>query len=221
MNANLNTSASFYNVESLKTIAKKEVPEGNRLSRIVFKDVKKNGVVVESKESKGLWVPQITDAAVQYVATNEIGIEYLRAAIAGVQDSIIRKYVAAGRLTVSSDQIGIADILDAMKTATESERFTKESIAKWFSEFLKEPLADAIRNKMEGISQSHLDKLLGNYVENFQILAGRNPSMSNVIKAGLIRAMEFLPEDHDSITACTIAEKLAAVSEASVELCAL
>ena len=41
--------SAFYNVESLKTIAKKEIPAGSRLARIIFKKDRKTG---EEKDSK-------------------------------------------------------------------------------------------------------------------------------------------------------------------------
>ena len=68
---------------------------------------------------------------------------------------------------------------------------------------------------------SKLNQLLANYLDSFQVLAGRNPSMNNDVKASLIRAMEFLPEDHDSVTAQEIARRLAEVQEATALLAAL
>ena len=209
---------AFYNVESLKVIAKKDMPAMHRLARIIFKKDRKTGV---EKDSKGLWINAITDNMMQVVASHETGAEYLRNVIAGVQDGIIRKLIEQGKLVVSSDEIDVDHIIAAMAAANETERFSKESIKLWFVEHMTPALTVAIRNKMTGISDSKLNQLLANYLDSFQVLAGRNPSMSNEIKAGLIRAMEFLPEDHDSVVACTIAEKLNSVTEASVSLAAL
>ena len=209
---------SFYNVESLKTIAKKEVPAANRLARIIFKKDRKTGV---EKDSKGLWVPAITDNMVQVVASHETGAEYLRNVIAGVQDALIRKLIENGKLVVSRDEIDVDRIIAAMAAVNETERFSKESIKLWFVEHMTPALTAAIRNKMTGISDSKLNQLLANYLDSFQVLAGRNPSMNNDVKAGLIRAMEFLPEDHDAVTAQEIARRLAEVQEATAMLAAL
>lgn len=212
--------SAFYNVESLKTISRKEVPELNRLARIIYKKDKKTGI---EKESKGLFVAAITENLLQVIANDPRGSEFLRNAVAGVQDSVIRKLVDNGKLVINSDEIDYNAILATMAQANETSgaRFSKESITAWFNEYLLAPLTDAIKNKLPTMGSNQLDKLLSNYLESFQILAGRNPSMSNKVKESLIRAMEFLPEDHDSAVACTIAEKLAAVSEASIELMAL
>lgn len=214
---------SFFNVESLKTISKKEVPAGNRLARIIFKDVKRNGVVVETKDSKGLWVNAITDNMLAVISTQPAGAEYLRGCIAGVQDGIIRSLIEKGKVTISEDEIDYQRILQAMAIINESgaDRFSKESIASWFNSVLLAPLSAAIKAKMDGISDSQLNKLLNNYLESFQILAGRNPSMNNNVKAGLIRALEFMPEDHESATALEIVRRLNDVQEASVTLAAL
>lgn len=211
-------TSQFYNVESLKIISKKEVPATMRLSRVIFKKDRKTGI---EKDSKGLFVSEITGNLLQLISGDERGAEFLKGKIAEVQDSIIRKLIDAGKVVINSDEIDHGMILSAMAATNESVRFSKESIAAWFKEYLQDALDVAIRAKMPGITQSQMDKLLGNYLESFQILAGRNPSMSNEIKAGLIRAMEFLPEDHDSVVATTILEKLNSVAEASVTLAAL
>lgn len=212
--------ANFYNVESLKTISKKETPVGNRLARIIFKKDRKTG---EEKDSKGLWVPGISENYLANISNDTRGSEYLRGCIAAVQDALIRKLIEAGKLTISSDEIDTEELLAAMAAINESssDRFSKESIATWFNEHMLTPLQAAICAKMEGISDSKLKQLTDNYLASFQILAGRNPSMNNAVKAGLIRAMEFLPEDHESTTAMEIARRLAEVQEASEMLAAL
>ena len=210
--------SEFYNVESLKTISKKEVPATMRLSRVIFKKDRKTGI---EKDSKGLFVSEISSALLTLISNDSRGAEFLKGKIAEVQDSLIRKLVDAGKVVINADEIDYEKILAAMAATNESVRFSKESIAAWFGDYLREPLSEAIRAKMPGITQSQMDKLLGNYLESFQILAQRQPSMSNEIKLGLLRAMEFLPEDHDSVIACTIAEKLNSVTEASVTLAAL
>lgn len=210
----------FYNVEALKAISKKEVPEGFRLARVIYKTDKKTGI---EKESKGLHVAAISNNLLQVCCNDEAGSEFLKSAIAGVQDAVIRRLVDAGKLSIFEGEIDYSEILREMKLANESSgaRFSKETIAAWFAEYLLEPLQLQIKAKMQGISDSKLKQLTDNYLASFQILAGRNPSMKDEVKASLIRAMEFLPEDHDSAVALTLAEKLAAVSEASIELLAL
>ena len=212
--------SSFYNVESLKTISKKEVPAANRLARIIFKKDRKTG---EEKESRGLWVADITNGMLQLISTDARGAEFLRGCIAGVQDSIIRSLIEKGKVVIGADEIDHEKILAAMAAINESssDRFSKESIATWFAAHMLEPLQAAIREKIVGISDGKLKQLTDNYLASFQILAQRNPSMNNDIKAGLIRAMEFLPEDHESATAMEIARRLAEVQEATAILAAL
>lgn len=210
--------SNFYNVESLKVIAKKDVPATMRLARIIFKKDRKTG---EEKDSKGLWINAIGDAMVQVIAADTRGSEFLRNAISSVQDAIIRKLIENGKLVIGADEIDVENILATMAAVNETERFSKESIRLWFIEHMQLPLGVAIRAKLAGISDSKVTQLLANYLESFQILAGRNPSMNNDVKAGLIRAMEFLPEDHDSATAQEIARRLAEVQEATAMLAAL
>lgn len=218
----MSVSSQFNSVESLKTIAKKDAPESKRLCRIICKDVKgADGKVVQTRESKGVFIPVLGAAAVNVIAADAIGNEFLLNAILGAQDALVRKLVEAGKLTINDEEIAVSKILEAMAVSNESVRFSKESIRTWFADSLQAALTSQIKAKMVGISDSKLNQLLGNYLTSFQSLAGRNVSMSNAIKLGLIRALEFLPEDHDSATAQEIAKRLSEVGEATEMLAAL
>lgn len=207
-----------YQIESLKVVAKKELGEGQRLVRIIAKGGKVEGKEIESQ---GTIIPVLSRNTLEVIMGREQGFEFIRNAVQGVQDSLIRKMVANGKLAFYDGAIDYESILVAMSEVNESVRFSKDSIAKWFVESLKDILVDAITAKMPGIADSQLNQLVANYLASFQILAGRNPSMDDKIKAGLIRAMELLPEDHDSATGNEIATRLATVQNASVQLLAL
>ena len=68
--------SAFYNVESLKTISKKEVPATMRLARIIFKKDRKTGI---EKDSKGLWVSEISSSLLTLISNDSRGAEFLEA----------------------------------------------------------------------------------------------------------------------------------------------
>jgi hypothetical protein len=207
-----------HQVESLKKLSKVELGTGDRLCRIIAKKGKIGG---RSMESQGVIIPTISPSILNVLVNDPIGREYLQSAVESVQDGIIRKAVESGKLAIFDHQIEVANMIEAMRVANESVRFSKESIATWFNEFLFDPLVAQIKLKMIALPEDKVRKLAENYLTSFQLLAGRNPTMPNAIKAGLIRALEFLPEDHDSVTANEIATRLATVTEASEMLAAL
>ena len=204
-----------YQIESLKKLSKLELSNGDRLARII-----KKGEKSRLAESVGVVLPQVHISLLNALMSYEVGQEYLRGCVESVQDAIIRKLAEAGKMALFDDQIGIATILDAMRASNESQRFSKEAIKVWFEENLQGILCEKIEEKNFGISEDKLLRMVAAYLESFQILAGRNPSMDDKVKAGLLRAMEFLPEAHESAVAIEIVERLQAVKkpEAMLEM---
>lgn len=205
-----------YIIENLKTASKKELGATERLCRVIAKSGKVENRVIESQ---GVILNKLSVNSISVIANNEAGAEFLLNAVYGVQDGIVRKLVAAGKMSVFDEQIGIDAILAAMAESNEVSRFSTKSIAAWFESDMKPVLSAALQAK--GFNGAAMDKMLSNYLASFQVLAGRNPSMDTTIKAGLIRALELLPEGYESVTCNTIAEKLATVQQASAILAAL
>ena len=204
-----------YQIESLKKLAKLELGSGDRLARII-----KKGEKSRLTESVGTIVPKVHISMLNTLMSDEVGQEYLRGCVESVQDAIIRRLAEAGKMALFDEQIGIAAILDTMKASNESQRFSKEAIKVWFEENMQGVLCEKIEEKNPGISEDKLLRMVAAYLESFQILAGRNPSMDDKVKAGLLRAMEFLPEDHESAVAVEIVERLQTVKkpEAMLEM---
>lgn len=204
-----------YQIESLKKLAKLELPEGQRVCRVIAKKGKIGG---NDMESQGVVIPVFGIAVLNALVSDAVGAEFLRGAVESVQDSLVRRAVEAGKMAIFAEQIDLGAMLAAMQVANESSRFSKESIASWFADHMREPLAAAIGAKFIGIAADKRERMLTDYLGSFQILAGRTPSMTAGVKAGLLRAMEFLPEDHDHATAVELANRLAVVVEPSAML---
>ena len=204
-----------YQIESLKKLSKLELSSVDRLARII-----KKGEKSRLAESVGTIVPKVHISLLNILMNDDVGQEYLRGCVENVQDAIIRKLAEAGKMALFDDQIGIAALLDAMRASNESMRFSKEAIKVWFEENLQGILCEKIEEKNPGISKDKMLRMVTAYLESFQVLAGRNPSMDEKVKAGLLRAMEFLPDDHESAVAIEIVERLQAVKkpEAMLEM---
>ena len=203
-----------YQIDNLKKLSKLDLGAGDRLVRVIAKGGKIGKKVTESQ---GVIIPALRLNHINAILSSEIGQEYLINAVQNMQDSIIRKLVESGKMSIFDGQIETDAILTAMQAENESVRFSKESISKWFADLMKPLLQEKIVEKYgDGISSSKLDQMLDSYLKSFQILAQRQPSMNNQIKAGLIRAMEFLPQDQDDAVTVEIATRLSTVSEASV-----
>lgn len=165
-------------------------------------------------------VPVTSDSVVSLVTASDIGKAWIVDAIDDVRSRIASAINKAG-LTITSDKIGIDGILAQMKLETESQRMTKDAIGAWFDSDLAPLLSARIQEKMAGIAADKLAVLVGNYKATFQTLAGRDVSMSEQVKAGLIKAMELLPAEYEHVIGTKVLEKLVDVSEAKVMLAAL
>jgi hypothetical protein len=165
-------------------------------------------------------VPVVSDSVVSLVIQSDIGKAWLSDGIDTVRSHIASVINKAGN-TITSDKLGIDGILAQMKLETESQRMTKEAIGVWFDADLAPLVSARIAEKMQGIAADKLAKLVDGYKVTFQTLAGRDVSMAEPIKAGLIKAMELLPAEYDHVIGNKVMEKLIDVSEATNVLAAL
>ncbi len=203
-------------ITTLKAAQKIELGDNTRLVRII---AKKGMIGNRTMESQGCILGSLSANALQLIMANDAGKEYLLNAVYSVQDGIVRKLVENGKMAIFEEQISIDAILNAMQSENESGRFSGKTIEQWFNDVMTPVLTVALNEK--GYS-AQCDKLLKSYKESFMILAQRNPSMSQSIKAGLIRALELLPDDaQEYAVTLEIARRLADVQEASAMLAAL
>ena len=166
-------------------------------------------------------VPVTSDAVVSVVQN---GVEFAPWLVAAIDDikSRIASAINKKQEAITSDKLGVAAILAAMKAETESQRMTKEAIGTWFDADLAPAIAARIVEKMTGIAADKVAKLVEGYKLRFQSLAGRDVSMDDKVKAQLITALELLTEEQgDSVIALKVMEKLTEVSEATEVLAAL
>lgn len=205
---NANTQNGFISVRNLSEI--KEAPEGFRIARVI---AKKGKIGERECKSQGAVLKSLSRSKIDWFLNSEVGEQFFRNALEQVQDSLLRAQVENGKLSVHESAIDAESILQAITVAVESARFSKDSIEKWFVEHMQEVLTTQITAKYDGISDDKLSAMLKNYLVSFQILAGRNPSMADSTKAGLIRAMEFLDENSEEHpTTVEIARRLVEVS---------
>ncbi len=166
-------------------------------------------------------VPVVSDAVVAVVQN---GAEFAPWLVAAIDDlkSRIASAINKRNDVITSDKLGTAAILAAMKADTESQRMTKEAIGEWFTSDLAQAIAARIKSKMSGIADDKVAKLVDGYKLRFMSLAGRDVSMDDKVKAQLITALELLTEEQgDSVIAVKVMEKLTEVTEASEVLVAL
>jgi hypothetical protein len=164
--------------------------------------------------------PSISDSVVAVFSNSSEGRAFIVDAIEGLRSKLISKLYAK-QLTVTDDAIGITALQLLAKTETESQRMTKEAIGAWFDADLGGLIGYAIGLKMIGIADDKLAKLVDGYKSKFQTLAQREVSMPVAVKAQLIKAMELLPSDYESIIGEKVVEALTKAEEASETLAAL
>ncbi len=209
-------SATAYTVKNTKDLDKDMDMAVNTILPISRTDGKKG------KSGLCIVVSCISDPVLSLVSVNPIGKQFLINSLDDLRSRMASAINKNGG-TITSDRIGIDAMLAAMGKENESQRFTKESIATWFAEYLEPVLCDRIKNRNSGIAADKLDKAVSGYLVSFQILANKpdNRNMAKEIRAQLLTALSLLPEDHDTVTAEEIAARLEVVSEASVSLLAL
>ena len=201
-----------YQIEALTRFKKVEPQAGERIARLL---AKKGMIEGRAVESQGVLLPVVSIGMLNALVSDTAGQQWLRARVQDVQDSIIRRLIGAGKASFFDDQIGIYAVLRVMSSELESTRFSKESIKVWFDGSLRSLLAARLSEKNPAMQSSVVQKLCDQFLERFMSLAGRNVSMDLKTKDQLLKAIELLPEEHESATAAELLERLQEVGEDS------
>jgi hypothetical protein len=202
---------TIYNV--VKT-ADATIADGNVILSIARTDGKKG------KSGNCIVVPAVSESVLTLVFNHADGKAWITDCIDDLRSEIASAINKKGEV-ISSDKLGIDALLVAMRTANESQRMTKESITNWFNADLAPLVASRICEKMFGIADDKLTKLVEAYAEKFASLAGREVSMKDEVKAMLIKALELLPDEYEHPIATKVIAKLTKVEETTEILTAL
>jgi hypothetical protein len=164
--------------------------------------------------------PAISEPVATVFYNDAIGKAFIVDVLEGLRSRIISGLHAGSRL-ISDEAIGVTAMLATAKLVVEGSRMTKEAIGIWFDADLTLLVSARIREKMAGISDDKVAKLVSGYRTAFESLSAREVSMSAEVKASLLKAMDLLPEDYDSVVGGKVLSKLVAAEEAKEMLAAL
>jgi hypothetical protein len=164
--------------------------------------------------------PAISESVSIVFYNDAIGKAFIIDVLEQLRSGIISDLHASKKL-ITDEAIGVSAMLATAKLAVESSRMTKESIGVWFDADLAPLIAARISEKVAGISEDKVAKLVSGYRTAFESLSAREVSMSAEVKASLIKAMDLLPEDYDSVVGGKVLAKLVAAEEAKEMLAAL
>ena len=156
----------------------------------------------------------------QSAVINETGRAWVIDAINGLRSRMASELNKNGK-PLNHINLGFDAIIKAMALENESQRMTKEAIGNWFDAELAELLQLAIAEKFPHVVGGALAKMVQQFKDKFQSLAGREVSMNDKEKQQLEKALFLLGEDYNHPMADKIAEKLANVTEAGSMIDAL
>lgn len=201
-----------YQIKALKGMKKDEPKAGERLARLL---AKKGQIEGKTTDSLGVIVPVVGVSFLNGIMADANGQQWLRQQVESVQDLLIRKAIGAGKLSLFDDAIDVGACLRVMASSLESTRFSAASVKAWFDAHLRERLQQRLSEKNPAMQVSVVQKLADQFCDSFCSLTGKNPTMSNKTKEAIVKAMELLPEDHESAVAEELMERMNEASEAN------
>jgi hypothetical protein len=164
--------------------------------------------------------PAISESVATVFYNDAIGKAFIVDVLEGLRSRIISGLHASRKL-ISDEAIGVTAMLATAKLVVEGGRMTKESIGVWFDADLTLLVSARIREKIAGISEDKVAKLVAGYRTAFESLSAREVGMSDEVKASLLKAMDLLPEDYDSVIGGKVLAKLVAAEKPKEILAAL
>ncbi len=112
-----------YQMDTLKNLAKKDVPQGMRLCRIVFKG---------GEESKACFIPAMSEAKVQAFLNLPAGMEFVKECIEGLEDKAARAVWVGSKRSVCDSDLDLNSLALIAQATSTSTRLSKDSITEWF-----------------------------------------------------------------------------------------
>lgn len=209
---NLNTREQTVKFDTLKIVAKLDVPAGQRLCRIINKG---------DKESVGAHVPALSLEDMQLMMAESPKVNsFIADCFHGMQDKLARTSLQVGNI-IPNSVFNFASLLSYIESEQESKgRISKEAIETWFMSDLYPLLVQALKSK--GITASkQVEDTSNAFKASFSSLAGRNISMEEKVKSQLEKALSLLPDTYESTVAECIAGKLVDAKPASAMIDAL
>lgn len=185
----ISTAHTTFNYDSKKSVAL----EGQRLAKVLFKTTAN---VTAPMASQAVSVPFLKD---EVVAENLLALTpHILCMLEDAQNEIIRAKLleTGGSCTVHDSEITAQCCIAYLNEAAKGNRLSKESIAAWFTQNVADVLSIAIADKL-GMSDipsdaevKKLNKIVSDYSEKFQALAGSKTVYSPEIAQKLVRALE-------------------------------
>lgn len=163
--------------------------------------------------------PALGVVDLQAISLNDTGKAWMIDCLNDLRSRMASAVNAKGEV-ITEFRLNHDAMIVAMKVESESQRMTSEAIGKWFDADLAVLLADALRVKMVGVADDKLAILVNQFKELFQSLSGRNVAMPENQKNQLMKALDLLADDYDSVIGNKVTEKLIGVKgpEAMAEL---
>ncbi len=156
-----------YQIDTLKNAVKREIAEGMRLARIVFKTTaEQKARNEEAEDSKACFLPVVSNSFATAFATQHPAI--VAEFIESLQDKAIRKVWVTSRRSPTADDLSIEKLAEIAQEESTSDRLTKEQVvAAWkgglkaqFITYLAkirniEPSADNL-DMLAGVAENYL-----------------------------------------------------------------
>lgn len=213
----MNAITNSFLVSDLSILAKKAVPKGMRLARIIYKQTaeeKKAGKA--SKESQACFVPAMRwNEIVTQLSSNDTLQDAVLNMLEGYQDKIIRKVTDSGRSPCEADLCvnALITYIKEEQEQTGTGRLTKERIVEWFDSTLADRLTVAFAERL-GVTEepneaqaAKIEQAIAGYKDKLAALAGGKTSYSVEVVEKLQQALKYA--DSDDAMAARFSERLA------------
>lgn len=197
-----------YSINDLSILAKKAIPEGMRLARVIYKQTaeeKKAGKA--SKDSQGCFVPSLRwNEVVTQLSGNDTLQDAVLNMLEGYQDKIIRKVTDNGRSPIDADINinAIVTFIEEEQEASGEGRLTKEKVEQWFDTSLSDRLTVAFAEKL-GVAEEPTEEqaakiaaAIKTYRDKLSALSGGKTSYNEETCKKLSDALK-LADENDSL----------------------
>ena len=178
--------------------AKKSKPfEGQRLVVTIAKAQKDGSYLFNLQQTMCTSIPHITPEYLDSALQDSRMHKYFGEFIEATQNKIIATRIKAGSKTTSDDELNVDSLIKFLGEENQSEQWTSEKIATWFTDNLAEHIGVALIEK--GFDDSKVEKSLGLYEKKFAETFSSRAVIPRKVAIDLEKALKLHPQQNNEV----------------------
>lgn len=178
--------------------AKRSQPfEGQRLVVTIAKAQKDGSYLFNLQQTMCTSIPHISEKYMDEALSHSKMKLHWKEFLESVQNKLIAARIKVGNKTTSTEDLSVDSLVRFLSEENQSDKWTSERIAAWFTDNLAEHIGIALIEK--GFDDEKMEKSLGLYEKKFSEVFSSRAAIPRKVAIDLEKALKLYPQQNDEV----------------------